>query len=138
MRSIARVIRHEWPSGARFCFNCYQHFALLVNHGAIGKPVIILNQGVTQGDPLSMICYGIGILPLISMLKSEVTAARQQWFADGSTAEKFVDIRGQFERRQQLGLNDALELLFMQATFRCPDCWFAMVWVCVAVSKVFS
>ena len=31
------VTRHEWPPVARFCFNCYQHHALLVNHGAIGK-----------------------------------------------------------------------------------------------------
>ena len=53
------VIRHVRPSGARFCFNCYQHHALLVTHGAIGKSVIISSQeGVTQGDPLSTICYG--------------------------------------------------------------------------------
>ena len=45
----------------RFCFNCYQHQPLVVIHGAKGKTVIISSQeGVTQGDPLSMICYGIG------------------------------------------------------------------------------
>ena len=77
------VIRHEWLSGARFCFNCYQYHALLVNHGTIGKSVIISSQeGVTQGDLLSMICYGIGILPQIRMLKSEFPAAIQHWFAD--------------------------------------------------------
>ena len=101
------VIRHEWPSGARFCFNCYQHHALLVNHGAIGKSVIIPSQeGVTQGDPLSMICYGIAILPLIRMLKREFPTAKQQWYADdGSTAGYFSDIRAQFERLQQIGPN---------------------------------
>ena len=49
------VICHELPSGARFCFKCYQHHALLVNHGAIGKSVKISSQ---EGDPFSVICYG--------------------------------------------------------------------------------
>ena len=53
-----------------------------------------------------MICYGIAILPLIRMLKSEFPAAIQQWYADdGSTAGNFADIRTQFERLQQLGPN---------------------------------
>ena len=59
----------------RFYFNCYQHHAILVNHGAMGMWLIVSNQGVTQGDSLSMICYGIGILPLLRMLKSEFPAA---------------------------------------------------------------
>ena len=49
------VMHHKFLSGAPFCFNCYLHHALLVNHGAIGKTVIISNQeGVAQRDPLSM------------------------------------------------------------------------------------
>ena len=61
------VIHHEWQSGARCCFNCYQHHELLVNHGAIGKSVVIaIQEGVTQGDPLSTICCGIGSLPLVA------------------------------------------------------------------------
>ena len=51
------VLRRAWTSGARFCFNCYQH---LVHQGAIGKSVRI-----TRGDLPSMICSGIGILPLV-------------------------------------------------------------------------
>ena len=92
------AIRHEWPSGARFCFNCYQHHALLVNHEAKEESVIISSQeGVTQGDPLSMICYGIGILRLIRMLRTEFTDEIQPWFADdGLTAGYFPDIRAQF------------------------------------------
>ena len=53
-----------------------------------------------------MICYGIGILPLIRMLRTEFTDAIQPWFADdGSTAGYFPDIRAQFERLKQLGPN---------------------------------
>ena len=102
------VIRHEWLSGARFCFNCsYQHTAILVNHGAIGKSVIISSQeGVTQRDPLSMRCHGVGILLFIQTLKSQVPAAKQQYFADdGSAVGKFTDISVQFEQRQQVSSN---------------------------------
>ena len=88
----------------RFCFNFYQHHALLINHGAIGKAVMISShEGITQGYPLSVICYRIGTLLPIRNLKREFPAAKQRWFAvDGSTA---ADIRAQLERLQQLGPN---------------------------------
>ena len=61
---------------------------------AVVPPVLISSQeGVTQGFPLSMICYGIGILPRIRKRKSESLAAKQQWCADdGSTAGKLADL----------------------------------------------
>ena len=70
--------------GARFSFNCYyQHIAILVKHGAIGKSVIVSSQeGVTQGDHIFMIFYGIGILLLTLTLKSGFPAAKQQLFED--------------------------------------------------------
>ena len=70
------------------------------NHGAIGKSVISsIQEGVRQGDLHSMLCFGIGILPLIRMLRVSFLAAKQQCFADdGTPAGKFADIRAQFER----------------------------------------
>ena len=53
-------VRHCWPAGARFAFNCYKHWTqLLLRH--LGElPVKILSrEGVTQGDPLSIVLYGI-------------------------------------------------------------------------------
>ena len=45
---------------------------MITNHGHFPS------QGVTQGYPLSMICYGIGILLLIRKLKSEFPASKNK------------------------------------------------------------
>ena len=37
---------------------------------------------MTQGDPLVMIAYGIGILPLIKNIKGEIPDVTQPWYAD--------------------------------------------------------
>ena len=81
------VIRPEWPTGARFCFNCYQHHAILVDHGAIRKSVILSSQeGKTQGDLYSV---------------SEFPAAKQQRLADdGSAARYCADICAQLSDLQ--------------------------------------
>ena len=41
-------------------------------------------EGTTQGDPLVMAMYGIGILPLVHQLQSNNT--KQTWFVDDATA----------------------------------------------------
>jgi hypothetical protein len=92
------TIRHEWPSGARFAFNCYRHCATLVIRGKGGTVVLIFSkEGVTQGDPLSMFGYGIGILPLIRKLKLEFPALKQPWYAnDAGAGGSFTDLRKNF------------------------------------------
>ncbi len=99
------TIRHEWPSGARFAFNCYRHWATLVIRGKGGTVVLIFSkEGVTQGDPLSMFGYGIGILPLIRKLKLEFPAVKQPWYADDAGAGgSFTDLRKFFLRLQEIG-----------------------------------
>ena len=39
-------------------------------------------EGVTQGDPLEMIVYGVGILPLIKNLKQDILDVTQTWYTD--------------------------------------------------------
>jgi hypothetical protein len=99
------TIRHEWPSGARFAFNCYRHWGTLVIRGK-GGTMFLLNskEGVMQGDPLSMFAYGIGILPLIKCLQSKFPAVKQPWYADDAGAGGcFTDLRKFFLRLQEIG-----------------------------------
>lgn len=81
------VIRHEWPQGARFVFNCYRHWAILLVRGTDGTGFFLYSQeGATQGDPLAMVAYGVGILPLIRTLKSNHPTLHQSWYADDASA----------------------------------------------------
>jgi hypothetical protein len=41
---------------------------------------IYSKEGVTQVDPLSMFAYGVGILPLIRVLKEEFPVVEQRLF----------------------------------------------------------
>ena len=60
------TIRHLWPAGARYVFNCYRHWAVLVVRAGNGNTTFLFSkEGVTQGDPLSMVAYGLSLLPLI-------------------------------------------------------------------------
>ena len=64
------TVQHCWPVGARFAFNCYRHWAqLLLRH--LGEPpvTILIPEGVTQGDPLSVVFYRIALVPLAEELR---------------------------------------------------------------------
>ena len=39
-------------------------------------------EGLTQGDPLAMIAYGIGVPPLIRDLRRDHPYVTQPWYAD--------------------------------------------------------
>ena len=68
-------IRHKWPSGAHFTFNGYRHWAtLVVRDTEDGSGHFLYSkEGVTQWEPLSMITYGIGVLPLLRELREAHT-----------------------------------------------------------------
>ena len=99
------VIRHEWPQGARFVFNCYRHWAILLVRGKDGDGTLIYSkEGATQGDPLAMFAYGVGILPMIRHLKSKFPNLHQSWYADdASAAGELVLIADYFRELMRMG-----------------------------------
>ena len=77
------TVRHRWPAGVRFAFNCYRHWAQLLLRQPGEPPVTILSrEGVTQGDPLSMVLYGITIAPLAEELRAADTGILLPFYAD--------------------------------------------------------
>jgi hypothetical protein len=97
------AVRHEWPSRARFVFNCYKHWAVLVLRGNDDHTLFICSkEGVTQGDPLSMFAYGI--LPLIRQLKAKFPQVEQPWYTDDAGAgAKADEIERFFPRLCEIG-----------------------------------
>ena len=89
------AVCHKWPSGTRFAFNCYRHWSTLgIREGDGTGHLINIKEGVNQGDPLAMIKYGLGILPLIWDVRASRNRVTQPWNADGAGAgEKFTYIR---------------------------------------------
>ena len=74
------TFRNLWPPGACFVFNCYRHWSLLFLQNRNGTASFLNSkEGVTQGDPLAMIVYGIGILPLINNHKQDIPDVIQPW-----------------------------------------------------------
>ena len=47
---------------------------------------LYIREGVTQGYPLAMIAYGIGILPLMNNLKHDITDIPHPYYADDDRA----------------------------------------------------
>ena len=71
------AVRYKWPSGAQFTFNCYRHWDTLVVRD-VGDGLghfLHSKEGVTQREPLAMIAYGIGFLPLIWELRAPTFAS---------------------------------------------------------------
>ena len=84
----ARVL---WSRCARFLFNSYNGYPVLVIRGA--KEYLFSKEGCTQGSGLAMQAYAIGNLPLIRSLKNP-SKWIQAWFADdGACLADFKNLK---------------------------------------------
>ena len=78
---------NKWPSGTQFPFSCYGQWATLVVQDLEGPGHFLQSKdGATQGDPLDMIIYGIGVLPLIQELWDAQPCVTHPWYADDAVA----------------------------------------------------
>ncbi|KAI2507267.1 hypothetical protein MHU86_7103 [Fragilaria crotonensis] len=91
-KAMLWTVRHRWANGARFSFNCYRHSAQLLLRRRGGDCEIILSrEGVTQGDPLSMVLYGLALTPLAESIRASVPTVAQPWYADDAAMVSPVD-----------------------------------------------
>ena len=89
------TVRHVWPSGSKFAFNIYKHFATLgiQGRGPTDYCFLLSEKGVTQGCPLAMVLYALGLLTLTAHLISSMPNLFQPWHAkDGAAGGKWDDI----------------------------------------------
>ena len=104
--AILWAVLHEWPSGAQFTFNCYRQWATLVVRETGDRSGHFFNskEVMTQGGPLAMIAYGIGVLPLTRELWGSHPRVTQQWCADDAGAgRKFSHILEHLQDLQARG-----------------------------------
>ena len=91
------TVRHCWPARARFAFNCYRNWAqLLLRHPGEPPATILSREGFTQGDPLSMVLYGISLFPLAEELRAADLGILSPFYADDA------EFYGSARRRAQL------------------------------------
>ena len=82
------TVRHCCPVGVRFALNCYRHWLQLLLCQTGEPSVKILSiEGVTQGDPLSMVLYGITLVPLAEELRAADTGILSPFYADDAAFE---------------------------------------------------
>ena len=90
-------IRIKCPAFAKYVENTYRDPAQLFicsNAGDSHMEMIQSSEGTTQGDPVAMAIYGIGLLKLQQKIKFCDTGVKQVAYADDLTgAGKITDIR---------------------------------------------
>ena len=72
-------IQHLCPSFSTILINTYRVDVALYIEGS----TLFSEEGTTQGDPLAMPMYALGVLPLIGCISGDLM---QVWYADDATA----------------------------------------------------
>ena len=49
--------------------------------------MLLSKEGVTQGDPLAMVLYGITLLPLAELLRMACPTVLHPWYADNAAMQ---------------------------------------------------
>ena len=90
------TVRHHWPVGARFAFNFYRHWAQLLIRQQGKPPVTILSrEGVTQGDPLSVIFNRIILIPLAEESSVADLGLLSPFYADDVASDSLARLSAQ-------------------------------------------
>ena len=99
-QSGLRNVLHLYPSLPKILINSYREDSRLFIDGES----IFSREGTTQGDPLAMSMYAIGIIPLINRLST--SAAKQTWYAYYAAACGAIEqLRAWWDQLNDLGPN---------------------------------
>ena len=93
-KAMLWTVRHRWANGSTFAFNSYRHASICVVRRP-GEPAYFLQgkEGTTQGDVLSMVLYGLTLVPMAETLRRLAPSVLQPWYADDAAmAGKCEDI----------------------------------------------
>ena len=89
-----------WPRCRHFLFNTYRGYAKLIVRCC--DEFLYSREGVTKGDPMSMLMYSIAVMPLIKSISCKEKYL-QCWYADNSDcAGKLSHIHSQLNCLLQL------------------------------------
>ena len=101
---------HIWMSGVRFSFNTHNHLNEFLNQ--VSDITVHIKEGETKGESISMILYGLGVLPITRLIQHHVMDVKRQcrsnnthvWYYDGSfLALKFARIKAWFTNIDIIG-----------------------------------
>jgi hypothetical protein len=81
-------VGHRWPKGRRLAFNSYRHFNICIVRKGTGAPAFMIfgEEGLSQGDPLAMVLYGVALMPLAEHLRKFLPDVLTPWYADDAAA----------------------------------------------------
>ena len=87
-RDVAILLcRIYWPSASRYVLNSYRGDPILIARSSSEVCTLVSKEGTTQGDPMAMLMYAIGTLPLVRKLKLDhVGQCRPNVRSDDDTA----------------------------------------------------
>ena len=92
-KAVFWTVRHRWANGSQLVFNCYRHAAVIILRRRNGLAVTLLSrEGVTQGDPLSMVVCGLTLVPLAELVRREVLALAQAWYANNACLAGAIEL----------------------------------------------
>ena len=98
--ALLHNVRYICPPMSIYIRNCYKHETRLF---ITGGGLIKSSEGTTQGDPLAMAAYGVGITPLFQMIRRGVEIKQVAFADDLAGAQNLLILKKWWENIEKFG-----------------------------------